>query len=160
MKYRTLGKTGFRMKPIERFFPEALKNNVGILARVPLACGLFTGTLDRNSEFESNDHRFFNRNVERFDKGETFSGVDYLTGIEAVEELKKVFPATETLSAWALKWTLMFEAVSCVIPGASLPSQAVQNAMISDIPDLSPDQMKAVEGIYNRYIRKEVHHLW
>ncbi len=150
----------FRLKPIEDFFLQALKNNVGILARVPLASGLLTGILSRDSEFGSDDHRNFNRDGSSFDKGETFSGVDYNKGLDAVQELKGLFPGPETLSAWALKWTLMFDAVSCVIPGASRPEQAVQNSVISDIPDLSPVQMKGVQDIYNRYIRKDVHHLW
>jgi len=150
----------FRLKPIEDFFPQAVSNNVGILARVPLASGLLTGNLSSDTEFDSTDHRHFNRDGSSFDKGETFSGVDFNTGLEAVEELKLLFPGPGTLSAQALKWTLMFEAVSCVIPGASRPDQAVQNSKISDLPQLSLAQMNGVVDIYKRYIRKDVHHLW
>jgi len=150
----------FRLKPAERFFPEAVKKNVGILARVPLASGLLTGKLTRSSVFGPADHRTFNRNGEAFDKGETFSGMDYTKGLEAVEKLRQLFPGSPELTPWALKWTLMFGAVSCVIPGASTPEQAVQNAAVADLPPLSDEQMQGVGEIYNRFIREDAHHLW
>lgn len=150
----------FRLKPAERFFPEAIKNNVGILARVPLASGLLTGKLTRASVFAAGDHRTFNRHGEAFDKGETFSGVDFDLGLMVVDKLKRYFPDPENLASSALRWILMFEAVSCVIPGASSPEQAVMNAAVPDMPGLTGEQMSGIEDIYDRFIRKDVHHLW
>lgn len=150
----------FRLKPADRFFPEAIKSNVGILARVPLASGLLTGKFTGASVFDPGDHRSFNRNGEAFDKGETFSGVDYNKGIMVAEKMKGLFPDPSKLAHYALKWTLMFEAVSCVIPGASNPDQAIQNAAVSDLPELTAGQMRGVTELYDRYIREDVHHLW
>ncbi|HMN61883.1 MAG TPA: aldo/keto reductase [Anaerolinea sp.] len=150
----------FRMRPAELFFQEALRRKVGILARVPLASGLLTGKMTRNSQFEAEDHRAFNRHGESFDRGETFSGVDYETGLEAVEELRKLVPAGASLTQFALRWILMFEAVTCAIPGAKRPSQAEQNVAAADLPALSAETMAAVKDIYERRIRPLVHHYW
>lgn len=150
----------FRLKPREEFFTKARQNNVGIIVRVPLASGLLTGKMSRNTTFSPDDHRNFNRHGEAFDKGETFSGVDYEVGLEAVEELKKLFPGQEPLAAWAIRWVLMAEEVSTVIPGASKPDQVNANIKASELPALSAEQMQGVEEIYNKYIRPEVHSQW
>jgi aryl-alcohol dehydrogenase-like predicted oxidoreductase len=150
----------FRMKPAEEFFAEAKKNNVGIIVRVPLASGLLTGKMNKNTQFEDGDHRSFNRNGEAFDKGETFSGVDFETGLRAVEELKSIMPQDFTMAQFALKWILMEDAVSCTIPGAKTPDQVVQNTAASDFPELTKEQMQAVKSIYDRYIKEQVHPLW
>lgn len=124
------------MKPAERFFAEATAINVGILARVPLASGLLTGKLTAASQFAADDHRKFNRNGEAFDKGETFSGVPYSVGLAAVEELRALIPAGTAMVQRALRWTLMFDAVTCAIPGARTPDQARSNAAAADLPPL------------------------
>ena len=149
----------FRQKPIEELFPAAQKKDVGIIARVPLASGLLTGKLSKDTVFGKNDHRFYNRNGEAFDKGETFSGVDYELGLTAVAELKALL-GTENLIPYALRWILMHEAVSVVIPGASKTAQVLQNAKAAELPDLTPEQMAGVKAIYDKYIRPTVHHLW
>jgi aryl-alcohol dehydrogenase-like predicted oxidoreductase len=141
-----------RQRPSEKFFAEAAKRNIGILARVPLASGLLTGKFSATTIFLKNDHRTFNRNGEAFDKGETFSGVDYYKGLAAVEEIKKIFPQGTNLAAIALKWILMFPEVSGVIPGASSPEQVHQNIIASDLPPLSTDQMKQIKLIYDQKI--------
>lgn len=150
----------FRQKPNEEFFREAKARNVGVIVRVPLASGLLTGKLNPNSTFTKDDHRSFNRNGEYFDKGETFSGVNFELGIKAAEELKVVFGGTDSLAQYALRWILMFDAVSCVIPGASNPLQILANVMSSSLPPLSDQQMDQVRKIYEQYIKKDVHHLW
>jgi aryl-alcohol dehydrogenase-like predicted oxidoreductase len=150
----------FRQKPAEVFFEEAKKKNVGVIVRVPLASGLLTGKFTKTTSFESGDHRFFNRNGEAFDKGETFSGVDYNTGVEAAEELKKVFGGNENLAHYALRWILMFDAVSCIIPGASKVSQAESNVEGSTLPALTEEQMSKVKEVYNKYFKQQIHHLW
>ncbi len=149
----------FRLKPAESLFAKAKKHNVAIIVRVPLASGLLTGKFHQKTTFNPHDHRTFNRNGESFDKGETFSGVDYDLGIRAVEELKKLFH-TENLAPIALRWILMFDAVSTVIPGASRAEQVKWNATAAKLPPLSDEQMKGVELIYEKYIKKSVHHLW
>ena len=141
-----------RQRPAEKFFAEAAKRNVGILARVPLASGLLSGTFSPSTAFAKDDHRTFNRNGEAFDKGETFSGVDYMKGLEAVEEIKKLFPQHANLAVVALKWILMFREVSCVIPGASRPDQVLSNIQASGLTDLSPEQMEGIKQIYDQYI--------
>ncbi len=141
-----------RQRPAEQFFAEAAKKNVGILARVPLASGLLTGKFSASTTFEKDDHRTFNRNGESFDKGETFSGVDYEKGLEAIEEIKQLFPQQANLAATALKWILMFKEVSCVIPGASRPDQVISNIDASEIYDLLPAQMDGVKRIYEDLI--------
>jgi aryl-alcohol dehydrogenase-like predicted oxidoreductase len=150
----------FRMRPAERFFPLAQERRVGILARVPLASGMLTGKLTKDTSFDSDDHRNFNRHGERFDVGETFSGVDYDIALEAVEELKALLPAGVSLAQFALRWILMHEAVSCAIPGAKRPSQVEENARAADLPPLSPETMQAVERIYNQRIKPLVHQRW
>lgn len=150
----------FRHRPAELFFAEAQRRKVGILARVPLASGLLTGKMTRQTTFDPDDHRQFNRYGESFDRGETFSGVDYETGLAAVEEIRKLVPAGATMAQFALRWILMFDAVSCVIPGAKRPSQAEDNAKAADLPPLSEEQMAAIRAIYDRYIREQVHHRW
>ncbi len=150
----------FRQRPAELFFREAKRRKVGILARVPLSSGMLTGKLSAGSTFEERDHRNFNRQGEEFDRGETFSGVDYNTGLEAVEELRGLVPEGWTMAQFALRWILMFDAVSCVIPGAKRPSQAEDNALAADLPPLSPATMERVKEIYDRRIRQQVHHYW
>jgi aryl-alcohol dehydrogenase-like predicted oxidoreductase len=133
---------------------------VAIIVRVPLASGLLTGKLARNTEFEADDHRQFNRHGEAFDRGETFSGVDYDTGLAAVQRLQKTVANQGTLARWALRWILMFDAVSCIIPGARRPAQVEENAAASALPPLSDSQMKMVQQIYDDAIRPLVHHRW
>jgi aryl-alcohol dehydrogenase-like predicted oxidoreductase len=142
----------FRQRPSEHFFAEAARKNVGIIARVPLASGLLSGKFTPSTKFSKDDHRTFNRNGEAFDKGETFSGIDYQKGLTAVEEIKKLFPPAANLSAIALKWILMFREVSCVIPGASSPDQILSNILASELPDLSSEQMENIRQIYTKYI--------
>jgi aryl-alcohol dehydrogenase-like predicted oxidoreductase len=150
----------FRQRPAELFFEQAKKRKVGILARVPLASGMLTGKMKPNTKFESNDHRKYNRHGESFDRGETFSGVDYRTGLEAVEEIKRLVPHSMTLAQFALRWILMFDAVTCAIPGAKTPVQAEENFRAADFPSLSKDTMSNVKKIYDEHIREMVHHNW
>jgi aryl-alcohol dehydrogenase-like predicted oxidoreductase len=150
----------FRLKPADRFFAAARERKVGILARVPLASGLLTGKFKADSAFAPDDHRQFNRQGERFDKGETFSGVPYAVGLEAVEELRKLRPAGATLSQFALRWILMFPEVTCTIPGARTADQARENAAAASLPPLSASTMAAVKDIYDRRIRPHVHESW
>jgi aryl-alcohol dehydrogenase-like predicted oxidoreductase len=150
----------FRQRPIELFFPEAIRRKVAILARVPLSSGMLTGKMRPDSTFDQDDHRTFNRNGESFDRGETFSGVDYETGLRAVEELRKVVPEGMTMAAFALKWILMFPAVTTTIPGAKHPAQAEDNIKAADYPPLSLETIQKVEEIYHRMIRPLVHHYW
>jgi len=149
----------FRHRPSELFFKEAKRRDIGILARVPLASGLLTGKFGKESVFSKDDHRNFNINGAAFDKGETFSGINYNTGLEAVTELKTIFP-NQDLAAIALKWILMFDEVSCVIPGASTPEQALSNLKALDLSDLSAAEMEAVKAVYDKYIRNPVHYQW
>jgi aryl-alcohol dehydrogenase-like predicted oxidoreductase len=150
----------FRLKPAEEFFPEAKARRVGILARVPLASGLLTGKLRRDSKFEADDHRQFNRQGERFDKGETFSGVPYDVGLEAVERLRPLVPPGATLTQLALRWILMFDAVSCAIPGAKTPVQARENAAAAGLPPLDGRAMAEIRALYDEKIRGLVHASW
>lgn len=149
----------FRLKPAEELFPLAKEKNIGIICRVPLASGLLTGRYTPQTTFGANDHRTYNRNGESFDKGETFSGVDFQLGLQAVDELKKLFN-TDNIIPYALKWILMHDAVSTVIPGASKSEQVLSNVKASELPDLSPEQMKGVQNIYDTYIRSSVHNNW
>jgi aryl-alcohol dehydrogenase-like predicted oxidoreductase len=150
----------FRHRPAELFFAEAKRRKVGILARVPLASGMLTGKMTRQTKFSDDDHRKFNRHGEAFDRGATFSGVDYETGLKAAEQLKKLVPKGVTLTEFALRWVLMFDAVTCAIPGAKRPDQVAQNIHASSLPRLSRATMLKVEATYNKYIRPEVHHRW
>jgi aryl-alcohol dehydrogenase-like predicted oxidoreductase len=149
-----------RLKPAEELFPEARARGVGILARVPLASGLLSGKFRIDSTFAADDHRLFNRNGERFDKGETFSGVPYETGLEVVERLRALVPPGATLAQLALRWILMFDAVSCAIPGARTPAQARENAAASDLPALDGQAMDAVRALYDERVRAHVHASW
>jgi aryl-alcohol dehydrogenase-like predicted oxidoreductase len=150
----------FRQRPSQLFFSEAQKKDIGVIVRVPLASGLLTGKFTDGSVFENGDHRNFNRNGEAFDKGETFSGVDYAKGLAAVEALKNIFPGDNTLSAAALNWILHFDAVSCIIPGASNAAQVDLNIAAQNNAPLTDFQLQQVEEIYRNYIQSSVHHLW
>lgn len=150
----------FRMKPAEVFFFEARAANVAIIARVPLASGLLTGKMTRDSVFAADDHRSFNRNGEAFDKGETFSGVPFDVALEAVEELRALVPAGATMAAFALRWILMEDAVTVVIPGAKSPAQAQANAVAAKLAPLSADVMEAARDVYARLIAPHVQNLW
>ncbi|MFC0775248.1 aldo/keto reductase [Terrimonas alba] len=150
----------FRQRPAALFFQEAKKKNVGIIVRVPLASGLLSGKFTAQTEFQTGDHRHFNRQGEAFDKGETFSGIDYNTGLEAVEELKKIFPANTNLAAIALKWILQFEEVSTIIPGSSKPAQVLSNLHALQEKALTTEQMQQVRAVYEKYIKPSVHHIW
>ena len=150
----------FRQRPSELFFREAKRRQVGVLARVPLASGLLTGKLTRASTFASDDHRNFNRHGEAFDVGETFSGVDYETGLDAVDQLRSLVPSGATMTQLALRWILMFDAVTCAIPGAKRAAQVEENVHAVDLPPLSDATMTRVREIYDPRIRELVHQRW
>ena len=150
----------FRHRPAELFFGEAQRRRVGILARVPLASGLLTGRMTPQTTFEANDHRSYNRHGEKFDVGETFSGVPYDAGLSAVSELKTLIPAGATMAQLALRWILMFEAVTCVIPGGKRPDQVADNVGAADLPPLSAGQMAKVRDVYDSFVRASVHQRW
>ena len=150
----------FRQRPAELFFPRAKEKKVGILARVPLASGMLTGKLKSDSKFAADDHRNFNRHGEMFDVGETFSGVDYETGLDAVEEMRALRSNGVSMSQFALRWILMFDAVTCAIPGGKRPDQVADNCHASDLPPLTSEQMGGAQRIYDRYIRELVHNRW
>jgi aryl-alcohol dehydrogenase-like predicted oxidoreductase len=150
----------FRQKPAEEFFPLSEERNVGILARVPLASGLLSGKMRSDRAFTEDDHRNFNREGQAFDRGETFSGVDFETGLLAAEELKELVPEGHTLAQFALRWILMHPAVSCAIPGGKSPSQLEDNVAAAKMPPLSDEIMLRAREIYDRHVRGEVHHRW
>ena len=150
----------FRQRPAELFFELAKQNQIGILARVPLASGLLTGKMTPRTVFTDDDHRKYNRHGESFDVGETFSGVDYDSGLEAVECLRPLVPEGVTMAQFALRWILMFDAVSCAIPGAKNRMQAVDNARAADLPALDQETTVQVEVIYDEYIKEQVHQRW
>lgn len=150
----------FRQRPSELFFSEAKKKDIGIIARVPLASGLLTGKFDLRTTFDSQDHRNFNRNGEAFDKGETFSGIDYELGLKAVDALKELFPETPNLAPIALKWILSFNEISCIIPGASKVNHVLSNLSVYDTPKLTSEQISEMNKIYNEFIKPSVHQLW
>ena len=150
----------FRHRPAELFFARAKQQEVGILARVPLASGLLTGKLQRDSTFAADDHRNFNRQGKAFDVGETFSGVDYEVGLVAVEEMRKLLPADVSMSQFALRWILMFDAVTCAIPGGKRSQQVADNCGASELPALSSDAIAAVRHVYDERIRPLVHNRW
>ena len=149
-----------RHRPAELFFAQAQKKQVGILARVPLASGMLTGKVTRQSQFAADDHRNFNRHGEAFDVGETFSGVDFETALEAVEEIRAILPAGMTMAQFALRWILMFDAVTCAIPGGKRPEQVAENCAASDLPALSDAAMARIRNIYDAKIRAGVHQRW
>ncbi len=150
----------FRLKPAGEFFPEAKAKKVGILARVPLASGLLSGKLSPESTFAADDHRQFNREGQAFDKGETFSGVPFDVGLEAVEALRPLVSSGATMAQLALRWILMFDAVTCAIPGAKTPAQARDNAAAADRPALDDATMDAIQAIYDEHVRGHVHGSW
>lgn len=149
-----------RLKPAEQFFPAAERAQVGILARVPLASGLLTGKLQRETHFERDDHRAFNRNGEAFDKGETFSGVPYDLALDVVEQLKALVPAGMSMAEFALRWTTMFSAVTCAIPGAKTPEQARSNARAGSLPPLNDATMQTIQALYDQHLRALIHPQW
>jgi aryl-alcohol dehydrogenase-like predicted oxidoreductase len=150
----------FRHRPAGLFFREAAARGVGILPRVPLASGLLTGKMTPQTTFPESDHRNYNREGDSFDVGETFSGVPFEVGLQAVEELRPLVPEGATMAQMALRWILMFDAVSVTIPGAKRPSQAAENVAASELPPLSQETMSAVRDVYDRLIRPHVHQRW
>jgi len=147
----------FRLKPATEFFPKAKERKVGVIVRVPLASGLLTGKITAQTKFPEDDHRNFNRYGQAFDVGETFSGVNLETGLKAVEQLKTIVPEGATLAQIALRWILMFDSVTCTIPGAKRPEQVNENVRASVLPPLDTGTMNQVQAIYDRLIRPEVH---
>jgi len=150
----------FRLRPAELFFEQAKKKKVAIIARVPLASGLLSGKFKADTKFEKTDHRLFNRNGEAFDVGETFSGVPYDVGLAAVEKVRALVPGDTTMAKFALRWILMFDAVTVAIPGARNPAQAVSNAEAAALPALSADTMAKIKAIYESDIKPYVHQKW
>jgi aryl-alcohol dehydrogenase-like predicted oxidoreductase len=150
----------FRQRPAELFFEQARLRDVGVIVRVPLASGLLTGKFDRRTSFGQDDHRAFNRHGERFDVGETFAGVDFERGLDAVEQLRALVPEGATMAQFALRWILGFDAVSTVIPGAKTAEQARANAAAADLSVLPPETLQTIAEIYGRRIAPQVHHLW
>ena len=150
----------FRQRPAGLFFREAKARNVAIIVRVPLASGLLTGKMTADTEFAADDHRAFNRHGEAFDKGETFAGVPYELALEVVEEIRQLVPDNATMAQFALRWILMEDAVSVVIPGAKTDVQAKANAQASDLTPLSPDVMNKLRELYQTRIASHVHHYW
>ncbi|MBU6309831.1 MAG: aldo/keto reductase [Planctomycetes bacterium] len=150
----------FRLRPTELFFEQALRRRVAVIARVPLASGMLSGCLTRDTTFPDDDHRTFNREGAAFDKGETFSGVPYDAALAAVERLKPFVPPGSTLAQFALRWILAFEAVTCVIPGARGAARVIENAKAADLPPPAPETMEAVQEVYDSLVRPLVHHRW
>jgi aryl-alcohol dehydrogenase-like predicted oxidoreductase len=149
-----------RRRPADLLFQRALEKRVGVLARLPLSSGLLAGKLTASTQFASDDHRHFNRKGEAFDRGETFSGIDYQVGLEIVEELRRLVPTGMTLAELALRWILDHEAVTCVIPGAKRPTQVAENARAAELPPLSPELHRALGKLYDERVRGLVHHFW
>ena len=150
----------FRQRPSELFFTEARRRKVGILARLPLSSGLLTGKFKADALFEQDDHRSFNRNGEAFDRGETFSGIDFALGLKAVDALRPLTPPETSLALMALRWILMFPDVTCAIPGAKRADQVAENLKAADAPALPDETMKKIRTVYDRLVRSEVHHYW
>ena len=150
----------FRQRPADLFFAEAKRRQVGILARLPLSSGMLTGKMSRQTTFTAEDHRAFNRHGEAFDRGETFSGVDYETGLLTVEELRPLVPAGMSMAQMAMRWILMFDAVTCAIPGAKRPDQVEENIKTADLPPLDGQTMAKIEKIYSARIKPLVHYYW
>jgi len=150
----------FRQRPADLFFHEAQRRKVGILARVPLASGMLSGKISRETAFAKDDHRNFNRHGEAFDRGETFAGVDFETALHAVEDLKKLVPKNAALAQVALRWILESPAVTCAIPGAKRPAQVAENIAASALPPLSQATMKKIRDIYDGQIKALVHQHW
>jgi aryl-alcohol dehydrogenase-like predicted oxidoreductase len=150
----------FRLKPLDEVLPAAREAGVGIIARVPLASGLLSGKYDENTTFSADDHRTYNRHGEAFDVGETFSGVDFATGLEAVRRLMPWLPAGVTMAQFALRWILDQPGVTVVIPGARNPSQVAGNVAAAQLPPLTTDQLAAVQQTYDELIRPHIHERW
>ena len=150
----------FRQKPAEELFPIAEEHDIGIIVRVPLASGLLSGKMSADRQFPEDDHRNFNREGEAFDRGETFAGVDFQTGLESAEELKRYVPEGHTLAQLALRWILMHPAVSCAIPGAKRPEQLEDNVAAADLGPISEEDMDHIREVYDQNIREQVHHMW
>jgi aryl-alcohol dehydrogenase-like predicted oxidoreductase len=150
----------FRQRPAEDFFPEAKRRHVGVIARVPLASGLLAGKMKRETLFAADDHRNYNREGQVFDRGETFSGVDYEAGLQAVEELRLLAPPGATMAQMALQWILMFEDATCAIAGARDAAQVEDNLRAADLPPLSDSTMATIRAIYDRHVRAQVNHKW
>ncbi|NUS29518.1 MAG: aldo/keto reductase [Streptomyces sp.] len=150
----------FRMKPLRKVLPAAQEAGVGIIARVPLASGLLSGKYTKDTVFPENDHRTYNRHGESFDVGETFSGVDYTTGVEAAAEFSALAPEGYTPAQLALRWIVQQPGVTTVIPGARNPEQARANAAAATLPELSDETLSAVRDIYERRIKDQVESRW
>ncbi len=150
----------FRQRPIGLVLREAAARKVGILARLPLSSGMLTGKMNPDTKFTEDDHRAFNRDGAAFDKGETFSGVPYAVGLEAVEDVRRLLPTGFSMAQFALKWILMHEAVSCAIPGAKTIRQAEDNFSASDLPALEPETMQKLSHLYQAKIAPYVHQRW
>ncbi|MFN2297697.1 MAG: aldo/keto reductase, partial [Anaerolineales bacterium] len=150
----------FRQRPADLFFQQAQQRKVGILARVPLSSGMLTGKFKAESKFAPDDHRAFNRKGEAFDRGETFSGVDYAAGLKAVEGLRALIPDGMSMVQMALRWILMFPAVTCAIPGGKRPAQVEENAAAADLPPLPEETMRRIRSLYEKDIKPLVHQYW
>ena len=150
----------FRQRPAELLFREAARREVGILARLPLSSGMLTGKMSRASTFGEDDHRHFNRAGERFDRGETFSGVEFETGLLVVEMLRPLVPAGQTLAQLALRWILTHPEVACAIPGAKRVAQVEENVAASQLEPLTPAEMATIRDIYDKHVRALVHNYW
>jgi aryl-alcohol dehydrogenase-like predicted oxidoreductase len=150
----------FRQRPAELLFRETLARRVGILARLPLSSGLLSGHLKPTTQFSADDHRSFNREGASFDKGETFSGIDYDSGLQAVEALRPLVPPGQTLAQFALRWILLQQAITCAIPGGRRPAQVEENMRAADLPALPESTVRAVEAVYERHAKPQVHHRW
>lgn len=150
----------FRQRPSNLFFKEAIRRKVGILARLPLSSGMLSGKLTSATRFDSDDHRAFNRDGAAFDKGETFSGLDYETGLKVVESLRGLIPSGMTMAELALRWILMFDAVTCAIPGAKRPEQVKENVKAADLPGIDKATMDKIEALYNEQVKPHVQHYW
>jgi aryl-alcohol dehydrogenase-like predicted oxidoreductase len=150
----------FRQKPRDDFFAAARERGVGIFARLPLSSGMLSGKLTPTSTFAVDDHRSFNREGAAFDRGETFSGLDYDVGLQAVESLRAALPAGMPLAQLALRWILMFPEVTCAIPGSKRPAQVEENVAAADLPPLSAESMAAIEKVYDEQVRPHVHQYW
>ncbi|BAL91524.1 putative aldo/keto reductase [Actinoplanes missouriensis 431] len=150
----------FRLKPLERVLPAAAEAGVGIIARVPLASGLLSGRYDESTTFAADDHRNYNRHGESFDVGETFSGVDFRVGLEAVSRLRPLVPAGATMAQFAIRWIIDQPGVTVVIPGARNPEQARANAAAADLAPLTPETREMITAVYDELIRPQVHDKW
>lgn len=149
-----------RQRPADLLFEQTQKKGVGILARLPLSSGLLSGKMTADTAFAADDHRLFNRQGEQFDKGETFSGLDYAKGLEAVEALRALIPQGMSMAQFALRWITMHPAVTCAIPGGKRASQVADNVSAADLPPLTDAQMQAVQTVYEQHAKPWVHQGW